>query len=115
MEKIDEVLKGDRLKKILEKSGCKTTEEYLKKQGFVKYPELGWIIEERLQECINKGLIGYDEEKGVFALTVDGCKYKTLCYVGGVYPKLYVRRSGEGIEDELDTELYEEGITYEEI
>lgn len=95
---------GDRLKEILEKSGCSSTAEYLKKQGYVKYPEFGWILEERLQECVNKGLVKYDEKKEMYVLTDNGCKYKTIGYMGDSYPRLYERGKDEELERNPDFE-----------
>mgnify|MGYP000938565552 CR=1 FL=1 len=53
----------------------------LRKKGYQKYPEFGWIKEERLQEVINMGLI--KESDGEYMLTRLGAKYNTLNYIGG--------------------------------
>jgi hypothetical protein len=58
----------------------------MKKAGYTKYEELGWVIEERLQECINKGFIKSNGED--YMLTAEGASNSTMMYILGSYEHL---------------------------
>ncbi len=93
MQKLEKTDLGSivHLQKILDGAGVKTTSEYLKKKGLVNYNNWGWIHENRMQVCINEGLIVYSSACGDFILTDRGCKFKVLNYLVGDVDKIIER------------------------
>lgn len=76
MQKLDYSKRAEYLKMGKEESANK-----LRELGYVKYPEFGWIKEDRLKECIERGLVKSTEEE--FLLTEEGAKYNSWIYILG--------------------------------
>ena len=68
--------------KIISILGGKTTEEWLKSNGYVKHKNLGWIKQSRLDHCLQKGYIRHDYKEGL-TYTKTGLQTDFLKYLWG--------------------------------
>ena len=76
----------------------KESAEALKRKGYQFYDEIGWLKEFRLQECINRGLMKFDDD--LCLLTTVGAGYNTFSYVIGEHNRLFKKASRNIVPEE---------------
>lgn len=76
MQQLDYSKNAEYLKMNKKESASK-----LEELGYIKYPEFGWIKEDRLKQCVGLGYIKSTEDE--FLLTEEGAKYNTWVYLMG--------------------------------
>ena len=80
------------LKQLLHEGNYVTAQtnaqENLTKLGYVYYDEFGWIMETRMQEVMNKGLIRHSEYFDEFVLQADTDQQGKAVMRGGFSPSV---------------------------
>ena len=87
MEKIE---KRDypRLRGILKAKGYTKAKDYLIGEGFIRFKDLGWCKQERIDACIKAGLVKFDN-LGELVITEQGAQVDFYGFIWGDKNKIY--------------------------